>query len=162
MLKTCQSCLAFKRTALYLERGHCPPLENSCLACYRFGRLRRGVIMERNLATEAVGKPTLAAIVYGLYLAGFFTGLTALIGVIIAYIQRPAASRLIETHHTFQIRTFWIGLAYIIIGAILSIVVVGYLILLWWVIWTLVRSVKGLLLLNRGAPIANPKSWLWG
>ena len=30
-------------------------------------------------------------------------------------------------------------------------------ILLWWFLWSLVRTVKGLLVLNRNEPIANPE-----
>jgi len=34
--------------------------------------------------------------------------------------------------------------------------------LLFWFIWTLVRTVKGVLALNENRPIANPTSWLFG
>jgi uncharacterized membrane protein len=39
---------------------------------------------------------------------------------------------------------------------------VGFLILLWWFVWTLVRVIKGMILLNDQRPIANPTSWLFG
>ena len=107
------------------------------------------------------GYPARAA-VQRLYFAGFFTMITALIGVIIAYVQIDKADDMLRTHYRFQIRTFWIGLLYIVIGALSAIVIVGIIILLWWFIWTLVRCVKGLLALNENRPIQNPGSWLFG
>jgi uncharacterized membrane protein len=40
--------------------------------------------------------------------------------------------------------------------------VIGALILLWWIVWTAIRCVKGLLLLNAGEPIPEPESWFFG
>ena len=54
------------------------------------------------------------------------------------------------------------GLLYFVIGIALLYFVVGSLVLLWWFIWTLVRLIKGILLLNQNRPIVNPKSWLFG
>src|SRR5262245_2164260 len=104
----------------------------------------------------------LALIVYILYLAAYITGITALIGVIIAHVKAVGADPLLRTHYTFQIRTFWIGLLYLFIGMVLAFVVVGILVWLWWFIWSLVRNVKGLLALNENKPIADPDSWLFG
>ena len=110
----------------------------------------------------AVSDTQLALAVYILYLVGFFTMITALVGVIIAYVQIDKADDMLRTHYRFQIRTFWIGLLYVVIGALSAIVVVGIFILLWWFVWTLVRCVKGLLALNEHRPIQNPGSWLFG
>jgi uncharacterized membrane protein len=109
-----------------------------------------------------VSNHELVMVVYILYLVGFFTGFTALAGVIVAHMQVGRSDPISNTHFQFQIRTFWIGLLYLVIGAISAVVVVGLLILLWWFIWTLVRCIKGLLTLNEREPIANPKSWLFG
>lgn len=110
----------------------------------------------------AVSDAQLALAVYVLYLAGFITMITALVGVIIAYAQADKADDMLRTHYRFQIRTFWIGLLYLVIGALSAIVIVGIFVLLWWFIWTLVRCVKGLLALNEHRPIQNPESWLFG
>jgi len=104
----------------------------------------------------------LALSVYILYLLGFFTGLTAVIGVIIASMQGDRADPVSRSHFRFQIRTFWIGLLFVVIGVVALHVAIGGLILLWWVIWTLIRCVKGLLALNAGEPIADPESWFFG
>ena len=104
----------------------------------------------------------LAAVVYALYLIALGTAFTALIGVVLAWVARPQAGDMARTHFTFQIRTVVIGLGYVIVGAVLTLVWVGYLVLTWWYLWSLIRSVKGLLALNRGEPIQNPHSWMFG
>src|SRR3569623_776028 len=112
--------------------------------------------------TPIVGERGLALTVYILYLAGFLTGVTAFVGVIIAHMKVFSASEGLRSHFHFQIRTFWIGLGYFIVGWLLVALVVGIPILIWWFAWTLIRTIKGLLLLNEGKPIARPASWLFG
>jgi uncharacterized membrane protein len=104
----------------------------------------------------------LAIAVYVLYFAGYATGITAIVGVIIAYVQAPSASPMLKSHYAFQIRTFWIGLIYLVVGLITSFIVVGVFVLLWWFVWSLIRNIKGILALNRNEPIANPGSWMFG
>ena len=100
--------------------------------------------------------------VYILYLVGFLTGITVLVGVVIAYLQRGVMDRVSQSHFQFQISTFWIGLLYFFIGFVTIHFGVGVLILLWWVVWTVIRCVKGLLALNMGEPIRDPNSWWFG
>lgn len=112
---------------------------------------------------QPVSDTTIAMIVYALYFASYIvTGLPALIGVIVAHIQVDTADPLLQSHYRFQIRTFWIGLLYLVAGIVLCLVLVGVLVLLWWLVWSLVRNIKGILSLNEGRPIANPTSWLFG
>jgi uncharacterized membrane protein len=100
--------------------------------------------------------------VYILYLVGFLTGITVLVGLIIAYLQRDKTDRVSQSHFQFQITTFWIGLLYFFVGVLTLHIGIGVLILLWYVIWTVIRCVKGLLALNMGEPIRNPNSWWFG
>jgi uncharacterized membrane protein len=109
-----------------------------------------------------VSNTTLALIVYVLYFAGYFTGITAVVGVIVAHVQSGEREPLLDSHYRFQIYTFWVGLLYIVVGTALSFVLIGFVVLLWWFIWSLVRNVKGILALNEGKPIANPSSWMFG
>jgi len=104
----------------------------------------------------------LALVVYILYFAAYITGITGLIGVIMAHVQVGNADELLRTHYRFQIRTFWIGLLYLVVGTILLFVVIGIAVLFWWFVWSLVRNVKGVLALNENRPIANPTSWMFG
>lgn len=110
----------------------------------------------------AISNKQLALIVYILYFVAYFTGITALIGAIIAHVQVASADPLLATHYRFQIRTFWIGILYLVVGTILTVVIVGIAILFWWFVWSLVRNVKGTLALNDNKPIANPASWMFG
>ena len=64
----------------------------------------------------AISNKQLAFIVYILYFVAYFTGITALIGVIIAHVQVASADPLLATHYRFQIRTFWIGILYLVIA----------------------------------------------
>ena len=100
--------------------------------------------------------------VYILYLVGFLTGITVLVGLTIAYLQRDKTDRISQSHFRFQIKTFWIGLLYFFVGFLTLHFGIGPLILLWYVIWTVIRCVKGLLALNMGEPIRNPNSWWFG
>jgi uncharacterized membrane protein len=104
----------------------------------------------------------LAFAVYILFFFGYFTGITSLIGIMIAYLQSRSISSELRSHFTFQIRTFWIGVLCLIVGAVLLSVGVGVFVLLAGLFWSLMRNVKGILALNRNEPIANPDSWLFG
>ena len=105
---------------------------------------------------------TIALTVYVLYFIGYFTGITAIIGVIVAHVQNGSGDPMLDTHYRFQIYTFWIGLLYLVIGTVLIFVLVGFLFYAWWFIWSLIRNIKGTLLLNEHRPIANPSSWMFG
>ena len=109
-----------------------------------------------------VSDNTLAVGVYLLYFAGYFTVISALIGVIIAYVKVDETDPVLRSHYQFQIRTFWIGLLYNLIGIPLCLVLIGFPILAWWLVWSLIRIIKGIVMLNEGKPIANPRSWLFG
>lgn len=100
--------------------------------------------------------------VYILYGAGFVTGLAFVVGAAIAHLKRDEAPPWLRTHLTFQIRTFWIGLLWAVIGFLTTWMLVGFLFMLWSVVFVLVRTVKGFLRLNDRLPIADPESWGFG
>ena len=109
-----------------------------------------------------VSNTSMALIVYILYFAAYFVGITAIVGVIIAHVQKGSGDAMLESHYDFQIRTFWVGVLYVVVGTVLAWVLIGFLILAWWFIWSLIRNIKGILLLNENRPVPNPKSWLFG
>jgi len=49
----------------------------------------------------------------------------------------------LESHFTWQIRTFWWGLLWGVIGGVLLLVLVGYLVLVANAVWIIYRIVKG-------------------
>ena len=110
----------------------------------------------------AVADNTFAIVVYALYGASYITGISALFGVILAHVKADDPDPVLRSHYQFQIRTFWIGLLYIVIGTPLCMVLIGIPILIWWFIWSLVRVIKGAVLVLENKPIAEPKSWLFG
>jgi uncharacterized membrane protein len=109
-----------------------------------------------------VSNTSMALIVYILYFVAYFVGLTAVVGVIIAHVQKGSGDALLDSHYEFQIRTFWITILYLVVGTVLTVVLVGFLILAWAFIWSLIRNIKGILALNEHRPIADPRSWLFG
>jgi len=125
-------------------------------------------------APAAVEDKVLPAVVYGLYLVGFATGITVLLGLILAYVSKDSAAPATRTHYDFQIRTFWIGVAWALIGGLLlavgiplSFVIVGIpLAMLGGAIfcllgvWFAVRCIVGLVHLSRGEAYPRPDSWL--
>ncbi|MEP1931847.1 MAG: DUF4870 domain-containing protein [Roseibium sp.] len=98
-------------------------------------------------------------LIYILYLVGFLIGLTPLIGVIFAYINRGKAAGWVDSHYTFQIRTFWISVIGSIVGVVLTFVLIGFLVLLALAIWVIIRCVKGLQLAARGEAVPDPETW---
>ena len=99
-------------------------------------------------------------VVYILYIASMFLPFLILVGIVVAYINRGKAGGWVDTHYTWLIRTFWIGLLFIAVSIILAIVAVGLLLMVVMPIWVIVRCVVGLQAANREEPIKNPESWL--
>ncbi len=111
-------------------------------------------------APEAPGSSeNVATIVYILYLAALLTGVTALVGVVVAYVYRNDAPVWLQTHYNFQIRTFWLGLLFGVVGLLLSIVVVGFVVFAFLAVWLAVRSVKGLKFVSRRQAYPDPLGW---
>jgi len=102
-----------------------------------------------------------ANLIYILYLASLVVGITGLIGVIMAYVYQGAAPPWVQTHYRFQIRTFWIGLLYGLIGAATAWFGVGFLIILFTVVWYIVRCVKGMQRIAQSLAYDNAGTWLW-
>ncbi|KXV32992.1 hypothetical protein [Gluconobacter thailandicus] len=53
-------------------------------------------------------------LVYGLYIARFFTGISLLAGVILAYVLKGPSVGLVRSHLSWLIRLFWYDVAFII------------------------------------------------
>jgi uncharacterized membrane protein len=103
-------------------------------------------------------------IIYVLYLANFVLHFTGLIGVILAYINK-GDDNFLQSHYQFQIRTFWIGILYLIVGIIFFMFtygVIGFLVYIFFLIWLIVRCVRGFKYLGKQQPIPKPTSWMFG
>jgi uncharacterized membrane protein len=100
-------------------------------------------------------------LVYVLMLASVIVPLTGVLGVIIAYVYRDDVPPWLQSHFRLQIRTFWLSLLYVTLGLLLLIALVGYAVLLFWLVWFLVRCIKGVRFLNLGQAYPNPEAWLF-
>tara|TARA_R110002096_G_scaffold105345_8_gene231901 strand:+ start:1726 stop:2076 length:351 start_codon:yes stop_codon:yes gene_type:complete len=103
-----------------------------------------------------------ARLVYILYLAGVVVPLTPVIGVVMAYLDRGEAQPWVASHHTFQIRTFWLSWLFVFIAFVLSFVAIGMLLFPVILVWYIIRCVKGLDAASQGKAISEPGSWLFG
>jgi uncharacterized membrane protein len=113
------------------------------------------------------GLVTLAHIIYGLHafsaltgllspamiVTAFLTGWPSIIAVILNYVKRSdVRGTWLDSHYSWQIRTFWFALLWLAIGAVLFITVVGLPVafVLWFAtgIWVLYRIIRGWLALS--------------
>ena len=108
-------------------------------------------------ASSAEAAPSLrqlAGVVYGLQAASMLVGLTLFAGVIINYLRRKqVAGTWLESHFTWQIRTFWWSLVWCIVGVATAVLIVGLIILLASAVWFVYRIVRGWTELNEGRPM---------
>ena len=115
---------------------------------------------------------TLTYLIYGLHIfsavtgiitsaavvTAFLTGWPSIIAVILNYVQRSEVrGTYLESHFSWQIRTFWYTLLWVVIAGVLFITVIG--IPLAWVmifvigLWVIYRMARGVLRLMDGRDI---------
>jgi uncharacterized membrane protein len=113
------------------------------------------------------GLVTLAHIIYGLHafsaltgllspamvVTAFLTGWPSIIAVILNYVKRSEVrGTWLDSHFSWQIRTFWFALLWLAIGGVLFLTVVGipFAVVLWFAtgIWVLYRIIRGWLALS--------------
>ena len=111
---------------------------------------------------------TTTHIIYGLHALSILIGLTSaltvvgafvfgipsIIAVIINYVKRSdVRGTWLDSHFSWQIRTFWYSLVWVIVGAVLFVTVIGIPVayVIWWTagLWVLYRIIRGVLALDR-------------
>jgi uncharacterized membrane protein len=111
---------------------------------------------DANKKAESLSLKDITQIVYLCQVLSCFFGISTIVGVIINYCKRDAVKGTwLESHFTWQLRTFWISLAVSIIGWIFIFVLFGFLILAVNLVWIIYRVVKGWLLLSENKPIPD-------
>jgi uncharacterized membrane protein len=85
-----------------------------------------------------------------------------IIGLVMAYVNKDDVAEWLQSHYQFQIRTFWFGLVYLLLGSLLSVILIGYLIILFTVIWIIIRCVKGMKYLDNQQAHPQPTAWMFG
>lgn len=89
---------------------------------------------------------TLTLVTYVLYAVSALVGLTAIVAIVINYIKRDEARGTIyESHFIWQIRTFWWGLLWAVMGFATVWLLVGFVVLAANSIWLIYRVVRGFL-----------------
>jgi uncharacterized membrane protein len=83
----------------------------------------------------------------------FLTGWPSIIAVILNYVKRSEVrGTWLDSHFSWQIRTFWYALLWLAIGGVLFLTVVGipFAVVLWFAtgIWVLYRIIRGWLALT--------------
>ena len=110
--------------------------------------------MEAQVDEKLKNLRTIAIAVYALQSAGFFVGITWIVGVVINYVKKEdVAGSWLESHFRWQIRTFWFGLLWAVIGVPLCLVLVGWAVLFADSVWIIYRIVKGWLNLSENRPM---------
>ncbi|MBX3600065.1 MAG: hypothetical protein KIS83_07105 [Rubrivivax sp.] len=100
---------------------------------------------------------TLTLVIYILYAASAFVGITAIVAIIVNYIKRDdTRGTLYESHFRWQIRTFWFGLLWACLGALTIFIGIGFVVLAVNSIWLIYRVVRGFLNWNDGKPMPVP------
>jgi uncharacterized membrane protein len=99
---------------------------------------------------------TLTTVIYALYALSLFSGVTAVVAIVLNYIKLDdARGTWLESHFSWQIRTFWWSLLWVVVGAITWIILIGWLV--WGVagVWFIYRIAKGWLNLNENKPMLS-------
>jgi uncharacterized membrane protein len=114
-------------------------------------------IDKKEFTQETLNKSlkTYAMIVYGCLLAGWLLGgVSALVGIVLNHTTKyKAVGTIYESHYRYQMRTFYFGLLWMIIGIITSFIIIGYFVLLANSLWVTYRTIKGFMKLNDGETI---------
>ena len=125
---------------------------------------------------EAAGPPqgmvTLTHVMYGLHafsaitglmsaalvVTAFLTGWPSIIAVIMNYVKRSEAEgTFLDSHFSWQLRTFWFALLWVVIGWLMIVTIIGAVIgvpiLLGVGVWVLYRIARGWINLANRKPM---------
>ena len=88
-----------------------------------------------------------------LVVTAFLTGWPSIIAVILNYVKRSDVRETwLDSHFSWQIRTFWFALLWVVIAAILFVTLIGipvaYVLWIGTGIWVLYRIIRGWLALS--------------
>lgn len=109
-----------------------------------------------NVASAANEKSakSLTTVIYALYAASLLVGITAIAAIVMNYIKKDdVAGTFLESHFRWQIRTFWFGMLWGVLGMISMFFFIGWLVLIANGVWIIYRIVKGWLALNDNKPM---------
>ena len=112
------------------------------------------VVIENNHSENLKSAKTITHVIYALYAASLLVGVTYFVAIVINYVKKDdVAGTFLESHFRWQIRTFWLSVLWGVLGAILTLVIIGYVVLFVLFIWYIYRIAKGWLRLVGDADI---------
>ena len=136
--------------------------------------------MDANLPQASAPQPsdgmvTLTHVLYGLHgfsalmgvlstafiVTAFLTGWPSISAVIINYVKRgDARGTWLDSHFSWQLRTFWYAAVWVVLGGMLILTVVGipvaWVLLVAAGIWVLYRIIRGWIALAEARPMPVP------
>ena len=123
-------------------------------------------------AAPRQGLVTLTHVMYGLHafsaitglmsaalvVTAFLTGWPSIIAVVMNYVKRSeAAGTFLDSHFSWQLRTFWFALLWVVIGWLMIVTIIGAVIgvpiLLGVGVWVLYRIARGWINLANRKPM---------
>jgi uncharacterized membrane protein len=122
-----------------------------------------GLVMLTHVIYGLHGFSAIAGVMGTMFVVtAFLTGWPSLIAVILNYVKRSdVRGTFLESHFSWQIRTFWFALLWAAIALLLALTVIG-LPVAWGVafaagLWVLYRIIRGWLALVSERPMPLPK-----
>ena len=122
------------------------------------------------------GLVTLAHVIYGLHafsaltgllspalvVTAFLTGWPSIIAVILNYVKRSdVRGTWLDSHFSWQIRTFWFALLWVVLGGVLFVTIIGipFAVALWLLtgLWVLYRIIRGWMALSSQRVMPVPR-----
>ena len=107
---------------------------------------------EQEMSAQELANKNLTQVIYGLHAASLIVGVTFFVAVVINYVKRDdVRGTWLESHFTWQIRTFWFAVLWaLVIGAVtfplwlvligIPMTFVGFAILGIWIIYRVLRG----------------------
>jgi uncharacterized membrane protein len=85
-------------------------------------------------------------------------GMLSWIPLIVSYVKRPeTVGTFVYSHHSWQIRSFWWGMIWVVLGYILAFTIVGIVLAIpiWTAVWVwyAYRMIRGIVDLNANKPM---------
>ncbi|HEV7393905.1 MAG TPA: hypothetical protein VGO08_19850, partial [Burkholderiales bacterium] len=160
------------RLRRYDRYGTCTDDAQQCVGDYTMSE----ITVDRAVAEPRQNLVTLTHVMYGLHafsaimgvlgsawiVTSFLTGWPSIIAVIINYVKRgEVRGTYLESHFSWQLRTFWYALLWLVVAGLLAITVVGLVIAFPLVIgvgiWVLYRIGRGWLALveHKAMPLTR-------
>ena len=126
----------------------------------RFGDTMTGTAKSPRTLGDPKADTTMLHVAYALCAASLLTGLSAVAGLILAYVKRRDVGQGWQaSHYRWLIRTMWTWLLLMAIGGLTSPLKIGWLIIVAASVWLIWRVAKGWLLVGQRRALPDPGAW---